>query len=149
MGSLNGRISVPYLGPYAASKHALEALSDALRIELRTWGISVSLIEPGAISTPIWEKSFAAADALEAEAAPEGVALYEADLAAVRAVSRERAQKASPVEHVVRAVVHALTARRPKPRYPIGFETRFLFFAHGRVPDRIWDWILRRTMGLP
>ncbi len=149
MGSLNGRISVPYLGPYAASKHALEALSDALRIELRTWGISVSLIEPGAISTPIWEKSFAAADALEAEAAPEGVALYEADLAAVRAVSRQRAQSASPVEHVVRAVVHALTARRPKPRYPIGFQTRFLFFAHGRVPDRIWDWILKRTLGLP
>ena len=149
MGSLNGRVSIPYLGPYAASKHALEALSDALRVELRNWGICVSLIEPGDIATPIWDKSFAAADALEAEAAPEGVARYEADLAALRVVSRQRAKGALPVERVVRAVVHALTARRPKPRYPIGFQTKFLFFAHSRVPDRIWDWILEKTIGLP
>ena len=80
MGSFNGRITPPYMGPYAASKHAMEALSDALRIELRNWGIHVSLIEPGSIATPIWDKSLAAADSLTATADPQAMALYEADL---------------------------------------------------------------------
>ena len=57
MGSLNGVMAPPYFGPYSASKFALEALSDCLRVELRKWGISVSLIEPGSVKTPIWEKS--------------------------------------------------------------------------------------------
>ena len=64
MSSLNGRIASPYLAPYAASKHALEAMNNAMRVELRAWGIRVSVIEPGATTTPIWDKSLAAADAL-------------------------------------------------------------------------------------
>ena len=66
MSSLNGRIASPYLAPYAASKHALEAVNNAIRLELRAWGIRVSVIEPGATTTPIWDKSIAAADALAA-----------------------------------------------------------------------------------
>ncbi len=63
IGSVNGAFAPPYLGPYAASKFAMEAITDAMRIELRTWGISVShRSSPGPIATPIWEKSFAAAD---------------------------------------------------------------------------------------
>ena len=64
MSSLNGRIASPYLAPYAASKHALEAVNNAMRLELRGWGIRVLVIEPGATTTPIWDKSLAAADAL-------------------------------------------------------------------------------------
>ena len=64
IGSVNGALASPYLGPYSASKFAMEAITDALRIELRTWGIRVSIVEPGPIATPIWEKSFAAADRL-------------------------------------------------------------------------------------
>ena len=82
MSSLNGRIAAPYLAPYAASKYALEAISDALQRTSRL-GIEVSLIEPGSHATPIWDKSFAAADELEAASAREGLALYEADFAAV------------------------------------------------------------------
>ena len=149
MGSLNGRIAAPYLAPYAASKHALEAISDALRSELRAWGIEVSLVEPGSIATPIWDKSFAAADQLEAETAAEGLALYEADLAAVRKAGRLLAEGALPVDRVVRAVIHALTARRPKTRYPVGMETFLLFRAVKWVPDRLWDRIVRNSMGLP
>ncbi|MGO8689775.1 MAG: SDR family oxidoreductase [Thermoguttaceae bacterium] len=149
MSSLNGRIAAPYLAPYAASKHALEAISDALRSELRAWGIEVSLVEPGSIATPIWDKSFAAADQLEAETAAEGLALYEADLAAVRKAGRLLAEGALPVDRVVRAVIHALTARRPKTRYPVGMETFLLFRAVKWVPDRLWDRFVRNSMGLP
>ena len=57
MSSVSGRVAAPFLGPYSASKFALEALSDSMRLELRPWGISVSVVEPGPIATPIWEKS--------------------------------------------------------------------------------------------
>ena len=57
MSSIAGRVAFPYIGPYSASKYALEAISDALRIELLPWGISVSVIEPGDVATPIWKKS--------------------------------------------------------------------------------------------
>ena len=64
ISSINGGLAPPYMGPYAASKFAMEAITDALRSELRTWGIGVSAVEPGPIDTPIWEKSVAAADEL-------------------------------------------------------------------------------------
>ena len=126
----------------------MEAISDALRGELRAWGIEVALVEPGSIDTPIWEKSLSAADQLQSATAPEAVALYEADLAAVRNAVRQLSAGASPVESVVRAVVHALTARRPKTRYPVGLQTHLLFRAVKWVPDRLWDRIVRASMGL-
>ncbi|MGD0900780.1 MAG: SDR family NAD(P)-dependent oxidoreductase [Thermoguttaceae bacterium] len=149
ISSLNGRIASPYLGPYCASKHAVEALSDALRIELRGWGIRVAVVQPGKTSTPIWEKSLAASDALSGEASPEDLALYKADLAAFRGSMVQVAATAQSVDATVRAVLHALTARRPKVRYPIGLEVKLLFRVFKWVPDRLWDWILRRALGLP
>jgi NAD(P)-dependent dehydrogenase (short-subunit alcohol dehydrogenase family) len=148
MGSFNGRITSPYLGPYAASKHAMEAISDALRIELRTWGIQVSLIEPCSIATPIWEKSFAAADNLASSAEQEKVALYEDDLEALRKATQKLADNALPVDRVVQAVVHALTSRRPKTRYPVGLETHLAFRLHKWTPDRLWDRLIKGQLGL-
>ena len=148
MGSANGRFAPPYLGPYAASKHAIEAISDALRSELRNWGIHVALIEPGSIATPIWAKSFAAADALTKDTAPEAMAMYQRDLDALRKSTKQLADGALPVERVVRAVVHALTAVRPKTRYPVGLQTHLLFRLIKWVPDRLWDRIVQRAMGL-
>lgn len=149
MGSFNGRISAPYMAPYAASKHALDAISAALRVELRNWGIRVALIEPGSIATPIWEKSMAAGNALAASVSPETVAMYGADLDALLAATTRLAAAALPVERVVRAVVHALTSRRPRTRYPIGLSTKLLFRATKWIPDPIWDRIIKRALGLP
>lgn len=149
MGSFNGRIAAPYMAPYAASKHALEALSDALRLELRAWGIRVSVIEPGATSTPIWDKSLAAAEAWADKANNPGMGLYASDLDAMRQATRKLAQAALPVNSVVRCVVHALTARRPWVRYPVGLRVNLLLRARNWVPDRIWDWIIERSLGLP
>ncbi len=149
IGSVNGALAAPYLGPYSASKFAMEAITDALRIELRTWGIRVSIVEPGPIATPIWEKSFAAADRLANAIPSQAMALYEPDLTIVRKSISKIANQAEPVDVVVRAVVHALTAPNPKTRYFLHFRNRLLFRGFKVVPDVIRDWIIRRVMGLP
>jgi NAD(P)-dependent dehydrogenase (short-subunit alcohol dehydrogenase family) len=149
MSSFNGRIAAPYLGSYAASKFALEAISDVLRTELRTWGIQVSLVEPQGIATPIWQKSITAADRVAEDLPADGLTLYRADIEAIHRMCDKIQRTAIPVSRVVRAVMHALTARRPRTRYPVGMQTRFAIFAYKRLPDRFWDWLLRRAMGLP
>ncbi len=149
ISSLNGRIASPYLGSYSASKHALDAISNALRVELRTWGIRVSTILPGATATPIWDKSLATADALAAHVDDRSLDLYKNDLTAMRQAARNMAQHAQPVESVVRCVVHALTARRPWTYYPVGLKVSLLLRVYRWIPDRIWDWLVRRSLGLP
>jgi NAD(P)-dependent dehydrogenase (short-subunit alcohol dehydrogenase family) len=149
VGSLNGTVSPAYLGPYAASKYAMEALSDSLRMELRQWGIRVSIIEPGPIDTPIWQKSAVDADQLAAHVPPEAMALYQADLEIFRRGVERFAAGALPVERVVRAVVHALTAPRPKIRYFITWMVRLSFKAFKMLPDRLRDWFIRREIRLP
>jgi NAD(P)-dependent dehydrogenase (short-subunit alcohol dehydrogenase family) len=148
VGSLNGRLAVPFLGPYCASKFALEAITDALRLELRRWGISVSVVEPGSVKTPIWEKTEAEGDRLAQRSAGRLDELYGRDLAAFRAMAHRQAEQGMPVQKVVRAVVHALTSRRLKTRYPLGSQTRWAIFAARFLPDRLRDWIVRMAVGL-
>jgi NAD(P)-dependent dehydrogenase (short-subunit alcohol dehydrogenase family) len=147
MGSIAGRGTIPLLGPYSASKFALEALTDALRMELQPWGIQVSIIEPGAIATPLWEKSAKAAGDLEASASEEAKALYGEAVSRIREVVAQSAQRAIPPEVVVRAVHHALTASRPKTRYLVGADATARAWMVKWVPDRIQDkllaWYLR------
>lgn len=148
LSSVSGGLATPYLGPYCASKFAVEAITDALRLELRAWGIHVAAVEPGPIDTPIWEKSNRAADEMSEQAVPERLALYQSDLETTRATIAEAARTAAPVERVVRAVVHALTARRPKTRYCIGWQVRVAFKGLRMLPDRLRDWIILRAMGM-
>jgi len=149
VGSVNGRMTPPYMAPYAASKHALEAINNALRSELRAWGIEVSIIEPGATATPIWDKSLAAADLLAQTAPAEDMRLYKTDLDALTEATREIARSAAPVDRVVRCVVHALTARRPRTRYPVGLHANLVLRAYKWMPDRLWDWLVQRSLKLP
>lgn len=148
ISSNSGAQSAPYLGPYCASKFALEAVSDALRLELRAFGIHVAVVEPGPIQTPIWTKSNGLADEMSQDARPELLALYESDLAALRRAVGRTAETASPVERVVEAVVHALVAKRPKTRYFLGWGVRICFKGMKMLNDRIRDWILLRVMGM-
>ncbi len=152
MGSISGRVASPYLGAYAASKHALEALTDSLRIEVRKWGIEVSIVEPGPVVTPIWDKSQAAAkelsETVSEEVSERAKTLYGDDLEALREVTDRLRDNGSPVEIVVRAVVHSLTARRSKTRYPVPFYTRFCIFALKRVTDRVRDFLVCRELKL-
>lgn len=147
MGSLNGVVAPPYFGPYAATKFAMEALTDSLRVELRKWEIAVSLIEPGSVKTPIWEKSQGKAEQLAVDVSAESYSLYQEDIAALRLAAQRLESTAMPVERVVAAVRHALCASRPKTRYPVGIESR-LARAARLLPDRFRDRILMRGLGL-
>lgn len=148
MGSIAGRIAPPYMGAYAASKHALEAITDALRVELRNWGIHVSIVEPDSVATPIWEKMAADAEQL-GEHVPGAVRkLYQRDLMQLREATRRMDESGMPVEKVVCAVRHALCARRPKTRYTLGWRARIGPWFFGGIPDRIRDWFVMRGMGI-
>ena len=104
-------------------------------------GIRVSLIEPGAIDTPIWNKALAEADRLNRESHPETLKLYSKLVTKVRAEAEKSAAKAISAEVVARAVEHAVTARRPKIRYLIGRDAKFNALL-STLPDRWKDWLI-------
>ncbi|HET9846795.1 MAG TPA: SDR family NAD(P)-dependent oxidoreductase, partial [Nitrospira sp.] len=149
MGSIAGRGTIPMMGPYSASKFALEALTDALRLELYPWGIEVSIIEPGAIATPIWNKSLNTALTLETVIPAEGKRLYGETAQRLREKVDESARRAIPPDAVVQAVLHALTARRPRTRYLVGADARLRALMVKWLPDRLQDWILKKVLKLP
>jgi NAD(P)-dependent dehydrogenase (short-subunit alcohol dehydrogenase family) len=141
VGSIAGRSALPFLGAYAISKFALEALVDSLRVELAFEGIHVSIVEPGTIATAIWTKPQPLADAMP----PEALERYGARLARFRAVAAARSARAAPVDSVGRAVEHALTAPRPSTRYLVGRDAK-LRAAIQKLPDRLRDRVLARAL---
>jgi NAD(P)-dependent dehydrogenase (short-subunit alcohol dehydrogenase family) len=149
MGSIAGRGTIPLLGPYSASKFALEALTDALRMELQPWGIHVSIIEPGAIATPIWEKSHQTAGDLEASASEKTKALYGEAVIRIRAAVAKAAQRAIPPAAVVHAVHHALTSSHPHTRYLVGVDAKFRAWMVKWLPDRVHDRLLAWVLKYP
>ena len=144
MSSVGGRISVPFNSPYGASKHAIEAIGDALRQEVAGFGVGVAIVEPGAVATPIWEKGQAGAPALRAAMDPEVLSLYAGGLDALEAVAAEQAASGVPPERVSDAVLHALTASKPKTRYVIGTEAKIGVQLRRVLPDRLFDRIIAR-----
>jgi NAD(P)-dependent dehydrogenase (short-subunit alcohol dehydrogenase family) len=149
MGSIGGRMASPFLAPYNASKFALEAITDALRLELAPWRIHVSIVEPGSIATPIWDKSLALSDQIEREIPPEGAALYQKQITAMRKAAAEIGAGGIPADEVAKAVEQALTAKKPKTRYVVGRDARIQAFAVKFVPDRMRDGIIARRLRLP
>jgi NAD(P)-dependent dehydrogenase (short-subunit alcohol dehydrogenase family) len=149
MGSIAGRAAVPFIGPYAASKFALEALTDVMRLELRPWGIHVAIVEPGAVVSRLWEKARHQADELEALASPQIRAYYGAAVARVREAMERASRRAIPAQVVARAVAHALFAARPKTRYVVGLDARLRAILASWLPDRVQDWLLVRWLRLP
>lgn len=139
MSSISGLASSPFLGPYAASKFALEALSDALRLELRPWGIRVILVEPGNIATPIWEKGLAFADQLEAGMPPQAQAYYGPIFPFMRAMLTR--SRGTPADAVAQVVEQALTTAQPKARYLVGNDARLRTWIE-RLPTRWRDGLI-------
>jgi NAD(P)-dependent dehydrogenase (short-subunit alcohol dehydrogenase family) len=149
MSSIAALSPTPYSGAYAASKFALEALADVLRLELRHAGIEVSLIEPGAIRTPIWEKVDASWEALAAAADPAALRHYDEDIGRMRTSLTAYRRTAIPPERVARAVAQALTARTPRTRYLVGAEAHLRAALRAWLPDRLHDALVRRILNLP
>src|SRR5262249_41443235 len=149
VGSIGGRVAQPMLGPYNASKFALEALSDSLRMELAPWGIHVSLVEPGAIATAIWEKTDAYAERMIPALGPRATELYGAAIGAVLDTARTISKQAIAPEAGSKVIHHALTARTPKTRYLVGMDARAQALLARFLPDRIRDTVVLRFMGYP
>jgi NAD(P)-dependent dehydrogenase (short-subunit alcohol dehydrogenase family) len=147
--SIGGIFAAPIIGPYAASKHALEAIGDALRVELRPWGIGVSIVEPGAVATEIFAKSRTLADEIIAGIGPEARERYEAAARAVVDRFNGFERSAIPADRVAERIEHALLARRPRARYLVGADARVLAFLSRIVPTPWRDALVERVFGLP
>ena len=144
MGSIGGRSALPFLGPYAASKHALEAFADVLRVELEPWGIAVSIVEPASVKTAIWTKGASQAEAMQAEIAADAAALYADRVRRFREVALKRGPGIDP-DVVAKAVEHALTVSRPKARYVVGRDAHLRAWIE-RLPTRLRDRVVTRAL---
>lgn len=148
VGSVAGRSSLPFLGAYAASKHALEAVADALRVELRPFGVGVSIVEPGTIATPIWRKGGELFQQLAAGMGDELVRLYGERMAAFRDAAAAAGRRGEPPERVAAVVERALTAARPRARYLVGRDARRrtrIERLPARLRDRLYERVLLRS----
>jgi len=148
IGSVLGRLAIPLMGAYSASKFALEGLTDALRIELRPWRIHVSLIEPGPVATPLWSKTHLLAG-MNGERGAAAGKLYVTANASAHAAFTKFGQTGISPNRVAAKVLEALTASNPKPRYLVGRDAKALYLLAALVPDRIRDRILIKRFGLP
>jgi NAD(P)-dependent dehydrogenase (short-subunit alcohol dehydrogenase family) len=146
VSSVGGRVSVPFNGPYAASKHALEAIADALRGELHSSGVRVSLVEPGGVKTPIWDKARVLAGEFEVPAELERE--YGRVPAALTKLMNDSERRGVSPERVAATIERALTTRRPRARYVVGGEAHGMITAHALLPTAAFDRLLRRVMNV-
>lgn len=143
-----GKIVTPLIGPYCASKFALEAMSDALRIEVRNQGLHVAVVEPGAIDTPIHEKNDAQLVEMVEALPEEGRARYGDALGKLERLNQQMAKQGIPARRVAVTIAKALQARRPKTRYPVAAEAHLLAWIGPFLGDRMRDRIFGRLVGL-
>src|SRR5256714_2689522 len=149
VSSLSGRVSTPMTGAYNASKFALEGLADALRMELRPWGIRVVLIEPAQTDTDLWRKADEALDESVAALSPEHRELYARHIDGARRMIPRSQRIASSVDGVAAAIERALTTRRPRARYVVGVGPRIQGVLAQVTPTSTLDATLRAVTGVP
>jgi NAD(P)-dependent dehydrogenase (short-subunit alcohol dehydrogenase family) len=148
VSSIGGRVALPLVGAYNASKFGLEGASDSLRRELRPHGVDVILIEPGGVKTPIWKKGEALADEITEDLPPEAERLYGRLIARVRAETRKIDEElGSEPRAVAEAIATALTARRPRARYLVGNDAKQRAVAAKLLPARVMDRMIGRALG--
>ena len=147
ISSIAGILAFPFAGAYCASKFALSALTDSLRVELQPWKIPVVLIEPGIIDTPIWEKMLNFTDQLTQKLPPKTLELYSSSLEKVKSATLKAASNGIAPEQVAKVVALALTAQKPKTRYLVGPDA-YLSASLNFLPDRMRDWLFAKPLGL-
>lgn len=147
LSSIGGRVAFPLAGAYHAAKFGIEAVGDVFRQELMPWDISVSIVEPGSIDTPIWERGEREADAIEARASEVQERLYGQTIAGFRRAIRGTAERGISPEKVAEAIEHALTAKRPRVRYLVGADAKVQARLGPAIPTRLWDRIVAYAMG--
>ncbi len=146
VSSIGGRVAMAFTAPYAASKHAIEAFGDALRVELRTSGVQVTLIEPGSVATPIWDKSRVESERVSVP--PELQRQYGHVQAAMDKVLADTERRGVPPEQVADTILRALTASRMRARYVVGRDAKAMLIARRLLPDHVFDALARRALGV-
>lgn len=149
ISSVGAHIAVPFGSLINASKAAFAIFNDTLRLELRPFGIRVSVIEPGAIRTPAVKKTLGDIESVIAGLPPEAAAQYGDMLRGFAAKAYDREMNGSSPDVVAQAVHHALTAPRPRIRYRVGKHAALLTTLPRVLPDRVLDALLLRIAGLP
>lgn len=144
--SIAGRVAAPFIGPYAASKHALNGLAESLRRELKPWNIGVSVLAPATVSTPIWDKAGDDIDDIVAKLPPRAIELYGAGFEAIRSISKKSRNSGIPASKVAEAAHHAVFARRAKAEYLVGTEAKTIATASNLLPYRMFDKAVRRQL---
>ena len=149
VSSIGGRVALPLVSPYNASKFGLEGVSDSLRRELRGQGVDVILIEPGGVKTPIWQKgNKLASEMMDAEMPAEAGQLYGRMIEAVRARTRSIEQETGiEPREVAQVIGTALTASRPRARYLVGRDAKTRALMARILPDRVMDRLIGRAVG--
>ncbi|HEY2571549.1 MAG TPA: SDR family oxidoreductase [Solirubrobacteraceae bacterium] len=146
MSSVGGRVAMAFTAPYAASKHAIEALGDALRVELASSNVQVALVEPGSVATPIWDKARETGD--QVVVPPQLQKEYGKVPAAMDKALKDTAKRGVPAEQVAQTIERALTSRRMKSRYVVGRDARAMIVARGLLPDHLFDRVAKRVLGV-
>jgi NAD(P)-dependent dehydrogenase (short-subunit alcohol dehydrogenase family) len=149
ISSVNGRLSMPLMGAYAASKFALEAAADALRMELRPWRIPVVLVEPGQTDTDMWRSADTVVDELDAALPVAQRDLYRHHIAGMRKAVPISQRMATAPERVSAVVQKALTTARPRARYVVGAGPRMQLRVLTNLPVWVRDRVLRTVMRQP
>jgi NAD(P)-dependent dehydrogenase (short-subunit alcohol dehydrogenase family) len=143
-GSIAGRFASPYKGPYSASKFALEAVADVLRIELRPWDIRVSMIEAGFVETPIWSRSLENFDK-SSQSLPKEAFDHYGEIIRLMRKSIAVKKNGTPPEEFARLVLHILNTPNPKARYRLGRDAKMKAFIR-LLPDSFVDWFVWRKV---
>jgi NAD(P)-dependent dehydrogenase (short-subunit alcohol dehydrogenase family) len=146
MSSVGGRVAMAFTAPYAASKHAIEALGDALRVELASSNVQVALVEPGSVATPIWDKARETGD--QVIVPPQLQKEYGNVPAAMDKALQDTAKRGVPAEQVAQTIERALTSRRMKSRYVVGRDARAMIVARRLLPDHVFDRVAKRVLGV-
>ena len=149
ISSVSGRVSTPMTGAYNASKFALEGLVDALRMEVRPWGVRVVLVEPAQTDTDMWRGAEAELEQTVATLTPQHRELYARHIEGFRRTIPVSLKLSSPADSVAATVEKALTTSRPRARYVVGTVPRIQAALSGATPAAVQDFALSRALGVP
>ncbi|MDT5386744.1 MAG: hypothetical protein QOE04_385 [Mycobacterium sp.] len=149
ISSINGQLAFPMMGAYCASKFALEAAAEALRMELRPWGISVVVVEPAQTDTDMWHTAPAMVAETEAAFSPAHRELYARHIAGFKKRIPLSQKMAVAPEKVSAVVERALTTKRPRPRYVVGASPKVQAALITKLPIAVRDRVLRMVAGQP
>ena len=146
ISSIGGRRGLAYLSAYNASKAAISSVGDSLRQEMRRFGVTVSIVEPGAIATPLWGKGEAQVPDIREAMSDDELTLYGERVERMRALSAKTNARGISPDKVAEVVEHAVTADNPRARYVVGIDAKVQAGAIKLLPSRAFDRVVEREI---